>query len=91
MPLFIVAVQPRRQLNWPALQSSLLKLGANPLMDSLWLLSSALSASELLDVLTESLDSGENLAVIETKRQGDWAVLEGADLGLAWLRTNMQP
>lgn len=87
---FIASYDLHNKRTYPPVWEKLENLGASRLLESLWVLTSTLNASQIRDELKTVIDSDDSVTVIELKHGSWWASLRAQDAGVEWLRQNIK-
>ena len=87
---YIVSYDLHNQRHYPPVWNKLESLGGTRLLESLWVLTSNLTAVEVRNAVQAVADSDDSVAVIELKWGSFWATGRARDAGVAWLRRNIQ-
>lgn len=89
MAHYIASYDLHNQRHYQPVWDALETLGATRLLESLWVLSSNLSAQEVRDVILAAADSDDSVAVVELKSGSYWATTRAQPAGVVWLRQNI--
>lgn len=90
MALYMVSYdlrQPGR--NYGPVYKLLALWGASRLLESLWLVASALPVTTLRDQLRQYVDANDGVAVIELSAGSSWATSNVQPAGSRWLQLNI--
>ena len=90
MAHYIVSYDLHNQRHYQPVWDELEEMGATRLLESLWVLTSPLSASAIRDKLKNAADSDDSVAVVELKAGSYWACSKAKDAGVSWLRQNIK-
>lgn len=63
--------------------------GATRLLESLWVVTTSLSAEAIRDSLHAAADNDDSFVAIELKPASDWATRNGKPLGVQWMKQNI--
>jgi len=89
MAHYIVSYDLHKERHYKPVWDTLEGLGATRLLESLWVLTSNLTAVQLRDTMQAVIDSDDSVAVIELKPGSWWACTRAKEPGVAWLRQNI--
>jgi CRISPR associated protein Cas2 family len=89
MAHYIVSYDLHNQRTYPPVWKKLEGWGATRLLESLWVLTTTLTAVQIKDGLKAIIDSDDSVAVIEIKPASGWACTRAREAGVAWLRQNI--
>ncbi|WP_152539797.1 SinR [Afipia sp. P52-10] len=90
MAKFIASYDLHKQRNYEPVWEALENLGATRLLESLWVLSAQLTASQVRDIIKAAADDDDSVAVVELQQGADWACVKAKQDGVAWLRQNIR-
>ena len=91
MAHFTVSYDLHNQRTYEPVWRLLESWGAVRLLESLWLVTLASTASQVRDALQRVVDSDDSVAVLELQVGSDWACVRAKPDGVAWLRKNIKP
>ncbi len=89
MANYVASYDLHNQRHYQGVWAKLESLGATRLLESLWVLTTPLSAVEIRDQLKSVADSDDSIAVIELKAGCNWAAERAKTPGVSWLRQNI--
>lgn len=89
MAFYIASYDLHNQRHYQPVWTALETMGATRLLESLWVLTSNLTATQVRDKLKAAADNDDSVAVIELKPGSYWAASRAKDPGVAWLRQNI--
>ena len=89
MGVYLASYDLHNQRNYQPVWTALEEMGATRLLESLWVLTSSLTAIQIRDRLKQAADSDDSVAVIELKSGSYWATERARQSGVAWLRQNI--
>lgn len=91
MAHYIVSYDLHNQRHYEPVWNLLGQLGATRLLESLWVVTSGLTAVQLRDALDKVIDKDDSTAVVELKSGSFWASQRAKPLGVEWLQRNIMP
>jgi hypothetical protein len=91
MSNYIVSYDLHHQRHYPPLWELLEALGAVRLLESLWVVTTSLTAAQLRDALQRVIDNDDSTAVVELKQGSWWANRLAKPEGVQWLQRNIMP
>jgi hypothetical protein len=83
---FIVSYDLHQQRHYPPVWNLLEAMGAVRLLESLWVVSTNLTAMQIRDALQQVIDNDDSTAVIELKPGSWWANRLAKPQGVQWLQ-----
>jgi hypothetical protein len=86
---YIVSYDLHKQRHYPPIWAAIERLRGVRLLESLWLIETNLTAVQVRDILSTSIDSDDSIAVIELKENAYWACLRVRQSGLDRLRQSI--
>lgn len=89
MAHYIASYDLHNQRHYEPVWEALRKMGAVRLLESLWVLTSNLSAEDVRNKIKAAADSDDSVAVIELKRGSLWATDGAQGAGVEWLKQNI--
>lgn len=89
MAFYIASYDLHNQRHYQPVWDALTAMGGTRLLESLWVLSSNLTAAQVRDKLRAAADSDDSVAVVELKAGSNWACTRAKDNGVTWLRRNI--
>lgn len=89
MAFYVASYDLHNQRHYQPVWDQLNEWGAVRLLESLWLINSTLSASDIRTTLKSKADSDDSIAVIELKPASLWACDKAKLEGVAWLRKHI--
>ena len=89
MGLYIASYDLHNQRTYQPVWDKLGSWGAVRLLESLWLVKSALTASEIRDALQAVADSDDSVAVVELKAGCYWSATRAKQAGVDWLKKHI--
>lgn len=89
MGLYIASYDLHNQRTHQSVWDTLGSWEAVRLLESVWLVKSALTASEIRDALQAAADSDDSVAVIELKASSYWATTRARTPGVEWLKRHI--
>jgi hypothetical protein len=90
MSNFIISYDLKKAKNYPAVWNLLERSGAVRLLESLWLLATAVDITAVNSALRQAVDNDDAIVVVELKRGSDWATVNANPTGTAWLSGNIK-
>jgi hypothetical protein len=89
MAHYIASYDLHNQRHYQPVWNELESMGATRLLESLWVLTSALTASQIRDRIAKAADSDDSVAVIELKPGSYWGTVRARPHGVQWLQQNI--
>lgn len=89
MAHYIASYDLHNQRNYQPVWNALENMGATRLLESLWVVTSNLSAGDIRDRLKNAADSDDSIAVIELKEGSNWGTWNSRPTGVEWLKRNI--
>ena len=89
MAHFFASYDLHNQRNYQPVWDALDAMGGTRLLESLWVVSSNLTAAQVRDKLKAAADNDDSIAVVELKAGSNWACSRAKEKGVAWLRQNI--
>jgi hypothetical protein len=89
MAHYIVSYDLHNQRHYQPVWSRLESWGATRLLESLWVVSTTLTATQIRDGIKAVCDTDDSVATVELKPGSNWACEKAKPLGVAWLRQNI--
>jgi len=89
MAHYIASYDLHNQRHYQPVWSALESLGATRLLESLWVVTTTLSAVELCNRIKAAADKDDSVAVVELKSGSWWATQLARPDGLHWLKQNI--
>jgi hypothetical protein len=86
MTAYLVSYDLHNQRTYPPVWSALSSIGGVRLLESLWLVSTTLSSTQLRDRVVAAADRDDSIAVIPIAPGTIWATTRAKDEGVAFLR-----
>lgn len=89
MAHYICSYDLHHERHYPPVWDALEKMGATRLLESLWALSTNLTAAEVRDRIKQAADNDDSIAIVELKAGSTWASTKAKTKGVNWLRQNI--
>ena len=89
MANYIVSYDLHNQRHYEPVWKQLEQLGGTRLLESLWVVSTSLNATQLKDVIRNAADNDDSVAVIQLLPGAYWACSRAKEPGVQWLRQNI--
>jgi len=89
MAFYVASYDLHNQRHYQPVWAALESMGATRLLESLWVLTSNLTAAQIRDTLKQAADNDDSVAVVELKSGSNWACSRAKERGVAWLRQNI--
>jgi hypothetical protein len=89
MSNYIISYDLHNQRHYQPVWTLLQNLGAVRLLESLWVVTTTLSASQISDALQTVIDNDDSTAVVELKQGSWWANRLAKSEGVQWLQRNI--
>ena len=89
MASYIVSYDLHQQRHYQPVWNLLESMAATRLLESLWVVTSALTAQQIRDALQTVIDNDDSTAVIELKPGSWWANRLAKPAGVQWLQRNI--
>lgn len=89
MASYIVSYDLHQQRHYQPVWNLLESMGATRLLESLWVITTNLTAAQIRDALQNVIDNDDSTAVIELKPGSWWANRLAKPLGVQWLQRNI--
>jgi hypothetical protein len=90
MAYYVASYDLHNQRNYQPVWDALEKMRATRLLESLWVLTSGLTAEQIRDQIKNAADQDDSVAVIELKSGSWWATQDAREAGVQWLRQNIK-
>ena len=89
MAHYVVSYDLHQQRAYVPVWTYLESLKATRLLESLWVVSSNLSAAQIREQVTAKGDNDDSFAVIELKPGASWSTMRAKQPGVDWLKRNI--
>jgi len=90
MAHYIASYDLHNQRHYQPVWEAIEAMGGTRLLESLWVLSTNLTAAQVRDKIKAAADNDDSIAVVELKPGSDWACVRAKERGVAWLRQNIR-
>ena len=86
MSTYLVSYDLHNQRHYQPVWTKLQQLGGQRLLESLWIVNSQLTATQLRDAVVAVADNDDSTAVVQVAVGSNWAVMRAKPEGIAMLR-----
>ncbi len=86
---YVVSYDQHRDRDYTPIWNQLSQWGAKRVLESVWFLTSSMTASEIRDQLMAVTRKEDSLVVLELTPSTKWGTYRAQDEGVQWLRTNI--
>jgi len=86
---YVISYDQHRDRDYTPVWNQLNSWGAKRVLESVWLLTSALTADQIRDQLMAITRKEDSLLVIELKQASNWGTYQAQAAGVQWLRQNI--
>ena len=89
MAHYIASYDLHNQRTYQPVWDELEAMGATRLLESLWVVTSNQTASQIRDRLQAAADNDDSIAIVELKLGSHWATSLARKAGVDWLKRNI--
>ena len=89
MANYIVSYDLHHQRHYPPVWAAIERIGGVRLLESLWLVETNYTATQVRDIVAAAADGDDSIVVIELKDSAYWACLRAKKAGVDRLRQNI--
>ena len=89
MAYYVVSYDQHRDKDYTPVWTQLRNWGARRILESVWFVTSSLTAVQIRDTIRSVTRNEDSVAVIEIKQGSNWAAIAAQEEGVQWLRQNI--